>query len=851
MKFHGSFSVKSRLPKRLRRLEDLAYNLWWCWNYEAEELFIEIDDELWEEYNGNPVELISKVEQERLEELAKDDNFLEQYDKVINSFNDYLQTDKTWFEEKSSEWSEEDIIAYFSAEFGFHESLPIYSGGLGVLAGDHCKSASDLGLPLVGVGLLYQQGYFKQEINGQGWQKALYPNLDLNYLPLTPVQDAKGNDLKVTIKLNTREVYVKIWELKVGRIKVFLLDTDVEENSSQDRQLTSCLYGGGEETRICQEIILGIGGTKALAAMDYSPAVWHLNEGHSVYLGLERIKELMTDKELDFKEALEVVAASSVFTTHTPVPAGNEVFPFDLKEKYFADYWQEVGLTKEEFMELGCVNGCQQEDGFCLTVLALRLAQFNNGVSKLHGQISSKMWEDVWDGVPTDENPITAITNGIHTLTWLAPEWEELLDQYLPTDWRQKIEDKDMWKQVRKIPNQQFWSVHRKLKSKLIDYVREKDLDRRQRYEELAVKDKALLDKDKLTIGFARRFATYKRATLIFRDLDRLSKICNQSGKEVQFIFAGKAHPADVPGQELIKRIHEVSQREEFKGKIIILEDYDMELARYLVQGVDIWLNNPRRPLEASGTSGQKIAANAGLNFSVLDGWWCEGYNEKNGWAIGHEIDYDDQEKQDQIDSNSLYRVLEEEIVPLYYDTNQGIADNWIERMKEAMITNTPVYSTDRMVQDYTNKLYLPAYKQGQKLVSNDYSVAQDLAEWKEKLRDQWDKLKIRSNNQGSKQSAYQLDDKIDFSAQVYLADLTPEEIEVELYLLPEETEEVQIFTMNKVKDSNIRNNTFNYELTIDLSKLEGSGDYKYSFRIVPQNKLLSNKHELGLVKWI
>ncbi|AGB41094.1 alpha-glucan phosphorylase [Halobacteroides halobius DSM 5150] len=849
MEFHGSFSVKSKLPNRIKKLKEVAYNLWWCWNHRAELLFSKIDDKLWKEFDRNPVKLLSKVDQERLNKLASDNQFLVEYDQVISEFNDYLTTDDTWFKDVSPQWSEDEVIAYFSTEFGFHESIPIYSGGLGVLAGDHCKSASDLGLPLIGVGLLYHEGYFKQRITDKGWQESLYPTLDETYLPITAVQDQEGNDLKVSVKLANREVLIKIWRLNVGRIKVFLLDTNIAENSSQDRELTSRLYGGGEETRISQEIILGIGGTKGLAALGYDPVVWHMNEGHSVYLGLERIEELMTEESLSFTEALEVVAASSVFTTHTPVPAGNEVFPFELKEKYFSEYWKRIGLTKEEFMNLGCVYDMEKDDGFCLTVLALRLARFNNGVSKLHGEVSSQMWEDIWEGIPTDENPIDAITNGIHTLTWLAPAWEELLDQYLPSDWRKRIEDKKMWQQVRNIPNKEFWQVHNQLKSKLIDYVREKDLARRKRYNTLAKLDNNLLDKDKLTIGFARRFATYKRATLIFADLDRLNKICNKTGKEVQFIFAGKAHPADVPGQELIKKIHEISQSEEFKGKVIILEDYDMNLARYLIQGVDIWLNNPRRPLEASGTSGQKVAANAGLNFSVLDGWWCEGYNKKNGWAIGYEIEYDDQEKQDQIDSNSLYQVLEEEIVPLYYDNiSQGIANDWIASMKEAMISNISVYSTDRMVQEYTKKLYLPAVKRKNEVEANEYALAKELVNWKEDLKENWEELKIKVRNK-EKKEVYKVEDNINFSIEVDLASLELDDIDVELYIVAEKLEQPQIFVMDL--EEKVSDNIYKYSLTLELSQLVGSGDYKYTFRVIPQDELLTTKHELGLIKWI
>ncbi len=848
MDYYGSLSVKPDLPAEISQLKELAYNLWWCWNHEAEELFASIDQELWKSIERNPVKLLATVDHDRLQELVSDSEFMNKYERVMNNFQNYLNDDDTWFDQNFSYSRDEEVIAYFSTEFGFHESLPIYSGGLGVLAGDHCKSASDLGLPLVGVGLLYHNGYFRQKINDEGWQKALYPELEKDHLPIKPAQDKNGDNLKVKVNLLNREVVIKVWKLKVGRVEVYLLDTDLEENSEHDRELTSKLYGGGDETRISQEIILGIGGTKALSAMGYEPSVWHMNEGHSVYLGLERIKKLMNKYALEFEQALEAVAGSTVFTTHTPVPAGNETFSFDLKEKYFRGYWEKLGLSRDQFMDLGCVYEEGIDDEFGLTVLALRLARFSNGVSKLHGEVASEMWEDIWDKVPTWENPITSITNGIHTLTWLAPEWQELFDQYLSDDWRNRIEDQQVWEQVRDIPDEEFWNVHYKLKEKLIEHIRERDLARRKRYNNLALKNEELLDKDKLTIGFARRFATYKRATLIFRDIERLAKICNREGQEVQLVFAGKAHPADVPGQELIKKIHDISQREEFKGKVIILEDYDMNLARYLVQGVDIWLNNPRRPLEASGTSGQKVAANGGLNFSVLDGWWVEGYNGNNGWSIGYEIEYENQEKQDRVDSKSLYKVLEEEIVPLYYKVEDGVAKEWIKRMKEAMVTCTGEYSTDRMVQDYANQLYIPALERGVELEADEFKKAKELVVWKNKLEEKWPELNLKSEEYGD-QGDFSIDEKVEFTTQLELSELGPEDVEVELYLVkPEEDVTPEIHIMNLEESSE---GVYTYSLELDLEDLGDTGKYKYTFRAVPDADKLSTKHELGLVEWI
>ncbi|MBM7556505.1 alpha-glucan family phosphorylase [Halanaerobacter jeridensis] len=847
MENFGKLSVYPELPEEISGLEKLAQNLWWCWNYKAEELFEIIDAELWED-NKNPIIFLSKVSHKRLLEVVENEEFMKQYQNVMNQFNEYLAEENTWFDQNFSGIGDDQVIAYFSAEFGFHESLPIYSGGLGVLAGDHCKSASDLGLPFVGVGLFYEYGYFKQRINKEGWQKALYPELDTDDLPLETVTDEAGNELKIEVKLADRMIKVKVWKVEVGRVKVYLLDTNVPENSEQDKQLTSRLYGGGDETRIAQEIVLGVGGTRALYELGYEPVVWHMNEGHSVYLGLERIKDLMDDFNLDFNEALETVAANSVFTTHTPVPAGNETFPLELKERYFSDYWKSIGLTKEEFMELGYVHE-EDSDEFCLTVLALRLAQFSNGVSELHGEVSSEMWEDIWPDVPKEENPIDYITNGIHTLTWLAPEWEEVLDDYLGDGWRNNIEDEEMWQSVENIPEEEFWQVHKDLKGQLIDHIRDRDLERRKRYSNVRLANSDLLDKDTLTIGFARRFATYKRANLIFRDLERLRKICNQEGKEVQLIFAGKAHPADVPGQELIKEIHDISQREAFKDKVIILEDYDMNLARYLVRGVDVWLNNPRRPLEASGTSGQKVSANGGLNFSVLDGWWVEGYNGYNGWAIGYEAEYDDRYKQDEIDSESLYEILEDEIVPLYYDhdNENGIPVEWVKRMKNAMKTTAPVYSTDRMVQEYTQNLYMPAYERGKEVQNNDFAKAKELAAWKDKVRSNWNQVKISSQSKGD-QGEFAVQEKLNVGAKVDLGNLAPEDVTVELYLVSnvDEVPEAEIIPMDL--DENVRGNIYSYSMAV---KLEESGDYEYTFRVVPNDDDLSTKHELGLIEWI
>ncbi|KXS40124.1 MULTISPECIES: alpha-glucan family phosphorylase [unclassified Candidatus Frackibacter] len=847
MNFYGSLAVVPKLPAKIKGLKDLAYNLWWSWNEEAEELFKRIDEEAWVEVDKNPVELLAKVPYEELEAISEEDYFIKKYKRVMQEFNDYLKSEDTWFNQNYS-FSRDDnqVMAYFSTEFGLHETLPIYSGGLGVLSGDHCKSASDLGLPLVGVGLLYHHGYFKQRIDENGWQKELYPELSLNKLPITTVKDNEGRDLIVSVNLAEREVFIKVWQVEVGRVSIYLLDTNIPENSKADRELTAQLYGGDQEMRISQEIILGIGGAKALQAMGYSPILWHMNEGHSVYLGLERIKQLVKEEDLGFRQALESVAANTVFTTHTPVPAGNERFPNNLKENYFKDYWQKLGLSKEDFLNLGRIK---ENEEFCLTVLGLYLARFVNGVSELHGQVASEMWEEFWSGVPANENPITYITNGVHTLSWLATEWQELFNEFFVDDWEDRISYQEVWEEVKKIPNDIFWRTHQDLKRKMIDYIYQSDLERKKRYTKDEELHKNRLHEDILTVGFSRRFATYKRADLLFEDLDRLDKICNQNGKEVQFIFAGKAHPADMPGQKLIKKIHNIAESDRFKDKIILLEDYDIEMARHLVQGVDVWLNNPRRPLEASGTSGQKVAINGGLNLSVLDGWWCEGYNGRNGWVIGREegLEYRDDEEQDLIDSQSLYKTLEEKIVPLYYDTGEeGLPVHWINYMKEAIASTGATYSTDRMLKEYVRKLYMPAMERGKQLKKEDYKKAKELTAWKEKLERNWQDITITSPNQGE-QGKFNIRDKINLEVEIGLGTLTPEDVTVEAYVVSG-VKEGEIMTATMGLKEELENNSYLYSAEVELKE---AGTHKYTFRVIPNQVKLSHKHELGLIKWI
>lgn len=700
-----------KLPPRISRLNRLAYNLWWSWNPEARRLYTTIDPELWEYVYHNPVKFLRQVDPMRLERVASDQVFLTRYRQVMAAFNAYVKPEHTWFEGTYPDLVDH-TIAYFSAEFGLHESLPIYSGGLGVLSGDHCKAASDLGLPLVGVGFLYPQGYFRQQITSWGDQKAIYEKLSFLDVPAQPALDDSGEHIVVEVELPGRQVYATVWQIQVGRVTLFLLDTNVHPNAPEDRTLAARLYGGDGEVRISQEIMLGIGGVRALRALGIKPTVWHMNEGHSAFMALEQIRTRVQDEGLSFDAAREAVTARNVFTTHTPVPAGHDAFTFDLVEKYFGNYWPQMGLDRNGFMALG-YHELPRGARFSMTVLALKLSGHYNAVSELHGRVSRKMWHVLWPDRPVEDMPITPITNGVHTKTWLSPELARLFDTYFDEDWEERLDEPATWDAVEKIPDAELWRIHRQRKQMMINYLRQRIRRQRERnhasIDEVADAE-SLLDPDALTVGFARRFATYKRATLIFHDLERIQRILNQAGRPVQIIFAGKAHPADDPGKVLIKHIVELSKHPGFKERIVFIEDYDINVARYLVRGVDLWLNNPRRPLEASGTSGQKAALNGVPNFSVLDGWWPEAYNGENGWAIGDEGEYANQEEQDAADAESLYHTLETAIVPLFYDRDaDGIPHGWLRVVKASIRTCAPRFSTRRMVKEYVERMYVPA----------------------------------------------------------------------------------------------------------------------------------------------
>lgn len=701
------------LPKRLTRLSELAYNLWWTWQPEAARLFSRLDVDLWERLGHNPIRMLREVGRPRLNQAAKNREYLAAYDRVFADFDAYMNRSDTWTSRAHPELNGRPI-AYFSMEFGLHETLPIYSGGLGVLAGDHLKEASDLGLPITGVGFMYAEGYFSQRITEDGWQEALNNMLDFKNLPALPVLDEEGNRLCVDVEFPDRTVALGLWEIRIGRIPLYLLDSNLDPNSDFDKQLTARLYWSDLDRRVMQELLLGVGGVRALRALGYNPSVWHMNEGHAAFLTLERAREYVAGGAT-FEQAIEKTRSQNVFTTHTPVAAGNDEFPLWLIEKYLAAIWPELKLSRDQFFDIAR-HRMPQGETFSMGILALRHSNGRNAVSELHGDVSRRMWQFLWKDGDEGDVPITHITNGVHVSNWMARRVRLLLDHHLGQDWMDHLDEADLWAKLDGIPDEALWNVRLHLKRKLTFYMRERVRDR-WRYGGFhpvqVVSSGVLINPYALTIGFARRFATYKRASLVLTDIERLLHIINRPNMPVQIIFAGKAHPADEPGKQLIQQVYRQVKRAETGGRLVFVEDYEMNLARYLVQGVDVWMNTPRRPYEASGTSGMKAAVNGALNFSVLDGWWREAYNGRNGWAIGEDQDVGSPNVQDEEDAESLYNTLENEIIPLYYDRDpKEISREWIARIKDSMKTNIPQFSTRRMVKEYVERLYVNALKQ-------------------------------------------------------------------------------------------------------------------------------------------
>ncbi len=785
-----TFSVIPFLPPRIEGLRSVAYNLRWAWDHEAIELFRRLDRDLWESTNHNPVLMLGRIEQDRLEAAAEDDGFLGHLERVVNDLDTYSTAKSTWFDKKCGKREDKPLVAYFSAEFGLTECLSIFAGGLGILAGDHLKSASDLGVPLVAVGLLYQQGYFKQYLNQAGWQQEAYEDNDFHNLPLTAAIGPTGAPVSVAVAFPGRQVFAQVWRAQVGRVALYLLDTNIPQNTrAEDRDITDQLYGGDRDMRIRQEILLGIGGYRALEALGLDPTVYHMNEGHSAFLALERVRRLMETRGMSFSEACELASASCVFTTHTPVEAGHDYFSAELMDRYFADYARGLGLSRQDFLALG--RRPAQDGDFCMTVLALRLSSRRNGVSKLHGVVSRKMWQPLWPGVPADEIPIRHITNGVHFRSWISAEMNQLYERYLGPNWRQEPANSELWSRVQSIPAEELWRTHERRRERLVGFARRRVRDQRVRRSapaaEIAAADE-VLDPDVLTIGFARRFATYKRATLLLRDIDRLTRLLYDSAHPVQLIYSGKAHPQDGAGKELIRQIVALSRDPKVGHRLVFLEDYDMAVARSLVQGVDVWLNTPQRPKEASGTSGMKAAANGALNVSTLDGWWDEVWRDPAsprgiGWAIGKGEDYDNPEYQDKVEAEALYELLERDVVPTFYDRGADrLPRRWIDLMKRSIRTLCHKVNTHRMVSDYTAEFYMKAHDRFRALEAENGARARALAAWMARVRASWPAVQIDSV-EGGPGYGLLVGTNMKTAARIQLGSLPPDDVQVELYL--------------------------------------------------------------------
>lgn len=853
MYIFNRITVNPQLPKRIEKLSKIGYNLWWSWNTEFLKLFKEIDIDLWESVNKNPIKFLKLVTQEKLEKAAQSPEFLKKYDKVVENFEDYMKSKNNWFEKKYPD-NKNDVIAYFSAEYGLDQTLAIYSGGLGILSGDHLKSASDLGVPLVAIGLLYKKGYFNQKINGNGIQETEYNDIDIENLPIESVKDSEGKDVLVALHFPKKKLYLKAWKVNVGRVELYLLDSDIEANIPEYREITKTLYGGDREMRIQQEIILGQGGVAMLKALGYNPTIYHMNEGHSSFLILELIYNLMKEKQVSFQIARDIVASKTVFTTHTPVPAGNDIFTLSLVEKYFKDYWDKLGITKQEFFQMGMKPDVQIDTtGFNMGILALKVAGKKNGVSKLHGAVSRELFGEVWPNIAANESPITYVTNGIHTCSWLSPHLKELYNKYLIPYWQDRIYDDEVWKKISDVPNEELWKAHQERKVKMLAIVKENTINRLRRcgynYDEI-MKIVDCLDPNALTIGFARRFATYKRATLIFKDLERITQILNNKNQKVQIIFAGKAHPADKEGQDLIKYIHEISMKPQFKGKVFLLENYNIAMSKYLISGVDVWLNTPRRPMEASGTSGQKASVNGVINFSILDGWWAEGYNAKNGWKIGESLEYSDYESQDRADSQSIYDTLENKIIPMYYEKDEdGISSRWMQTMKESIISTGGKYSTSRMLTDYVDKLYIPLCN----LYNNYYAElgkVGELNEWKKSIKNAWDNIEITQEN-NLDNITLDAGNNIEVRCKVKLPNINKDNIEAQVYYgkISENgtVDDISIIPM-ELEEADEESKIYTYKAKVNLIN---GGNYGYTFRVMPKHEMILDSANLDLIKWI
>ncbi len=839
--------VQPALPPELEPLRALSRNLYWTWNVDAAELFERIDRDAWHRTGHNPISLLQQTPRSRFDELASDDGFRTHLDRVSHALQAYLERPPLVTVDGANT---REVIAYFSLEFALTESFPNYSGGLGVLAGDHLKSASDVGLPLVGVGLFYHEGYFRQALSPDGWQLEEYTPLDAANMPVDAVIGPDGSQLTIDLPFEGREVRAAIWKVAVGKTPLYLLDTNIESNQPLDRAITARLYGGDNETRIQQEIVLGIGGVRALHALDLHPAVCHMNEGHSALLGVERIRMMMAEHNVTFAEARHPVSSATAFTTHTAVAAGIDHFDSELVKRYLGHYYRTLGLDDTAFLGLGRTNPLDEHEPFSMALLGIRLSGYRNGVSRLHRGVSRRLWEAVWPNIPIDQIPIESVTNGVHFPTWVAGEIGDLYDRYVGPDWRDDPASAD-WAKVAAIPDEDLWNTHDRQRERLIMRARTQHMETLMSRGESpsAGATGQCLEQGALTIGFARRFAGYKRATLLFRDPDRLAAILNNADRPVQFIFAGKAHPRDEGAKALIREVLQFSRRPEFRDRLVLLERYDVDLARSLVQGADIWLNTPLRPLEASGTSGMKSVANGGIHMSVLDGWWWEAYRPGLGWTVGRDRVDDDPEAQDAFDANSIYDLLENEIVPTFYDRDaDGVPRRWVERMKASIAAFGPVFNTNRMVAEYAADAYTPAAANWKRLRADDFAAARDLASWLERALPAWPGVKLLSvaDDASGAESAGQ---PITVTVQVHPGTLPPPELRVDLVCGPAgpdgELRGSHVMPLSLIERHDDGLCVFQGNLTP-----EQGGRIGYAVRILPHHPALAHPLSTGLALW-
>ncbi|WP_022849802.1 alpha-glucan family phosphorylase [Limisalsivibrio acetivorans] len=845
----NEFNVLPDFPEELRPLEDMAYNLWWCWNHDARELFKTINPDAWEKSKHNPMTVLGSLTRDDYEKLKQDPVFMSRLEEQYRLFQEYMSLPK-WFEQKYKEHKDEDmLVAYFSAEYGIHESVKLYSGGLGVLSGDHCKSASDLGIPFVAVGLLYRNGYFHQYLNSDGWQQEYYPYNEFYNMPLERAKTPEGEDVFVDVKIEDRTVRVSVWVMKVGTIRLVLLDSDVEGNSPHDRHVTGQLYGGDTSMRLRQEIILGVAGYRALRAMGEKPSVYHINEGHPSFLTLERIRQYVSEG-IDLRTAAEVVRKSTLFTTHTPVPAGFDVFGTDQIQRYLGPLFEDAGFNLNQLMGFGRVNPFDESEGFAMAICGIKLSTYRNGVSKLHGDVSRKMFKNLWPNALTNSVPVGHVTNGIHLPTFISEDFKALYNRYLSENWYYKPYDFSVWENADTIPDAALFSAKQRQREKLIVFARKhlkKQILHRGGTSGELLKADEVLNPDCLTIGFARRFATYKRGYLLFMDEQRLHQILNNADRPVQIIIAGKAHPKDNGGKEIIKKIFHICRKPMFRDKIVFIEDYDIEVARYLAHGVDIWLNTPRRPMEASGTSGMKIAANGGLNLSILDGWWDEGYNGENGWAIGAGEQYDKESYQDHVESMELYDKLESEIIPMFYSRDKAdVPREWTKMMKQAIKTCASFFNTSRMVMDYTDKYYARLHKLNRAFRANKYEEAKKFIEWKDTLLSGWDSLSFVDTAVDASEMKMGAD--VHFTAKVKTDKINSEHISV--CALVEYDGESGEFVDPEFVELELDSQEGDLYSFSTKDVIKKAGKMKVAFAALPKHEFLQERFELNQIKW-